>query len=399
MAGNSSRHFPVLVLGGGTAGISVAARLRRADASLGIGIVEPSENHFYQPLWTLVGGGVFPSEASRRRERDFIPQGVEWVRDRVVQILPAEKTVVIAGGERLTNDWLVVALGIQIDWGGIPGLKESVGRDGVCSNYSFEHVEYTWKCIRDFGGGTALFTVPNTAVKCGGAPQKIMYLADDAFRRSGVRDRSKIVFASPQKAIFAVEKYRRTLEKVIARKGIDARFRLDLVELRPGSREAVFENLDTKERSTIHYDMIHITPPMSAPDVMKRSELANEHGWCEVDKHTLRHPRFPSVFAIGDAAGLPTSKTGAAVRKQAPVLVANLLAAMGGREPSASYNGYSSCPIVTGYGKMVLAEFDYDGKPCETFPFDQSKERYSMWLLKTQVLPRLYWYGMLRGRL
>ena len=240
MAGNSSRHFPVLVLGGGTAGISVAARLRRADASLGIGIVEPSENHFYQPLWTLVGGGVFPSEASRRRERDFIPQGVEWVRDRVVQILPAEKTVVIAGGERLTYDWLVVALGIQIDWGGIPGLKESVGRDGVCSNYSFEHVEYTWKCIRDFGGGTALFTVPNTAVKCGGAPQKIMYLADDAFRRSGVRDRSKIVFASPQKAIFAVEKYRRTLEKVIARKGIDARFRLDLVELRPGSREAVF---------------------------------------------------------------------------------------------------------------------------------------------------------------
>ena len=269
----------------------------------------------------------------------------------------------------------------------------------MCSNYSIEHVEYTWKCIRDVSGGTALFTVPNTAVKCGGAPQKIMYLADDAFRRSGVRERSKIVFASPQKAIFAVDKYRRTLEKVIARKGIDVRFRLDLVELRSGAREAVFEHLDTKERTTIHYDMIHVTPPMGAPDVVKRSKLANEHGWCEVDKHTLRCPRFPNVFAIGDAAGLPTSKTGAAVRKQAPVLVANLLAAMGGRELSASYDGYTSCPIVTGYGKMVLAEFDYDGKPCETFPFDQSKERYSMWLLKTQVLPRLYWYGMLRGRL
>jgi sulfide:quinone oxidoreductase len=105
------------------------------------------------------------------------------------------------------------------------------------------------------------------------------------------------------------------------------------------------------------------------------------------------------VFSIGDAAGLPTSKTGAAIRKQAPVLVHNLLAAMRGAPIDAAYDGYTSCPVVTGYGKMVLAEFDYDNKPKESFPFDQSKERYSMWLLKTQVLPRLYWYGMLRGRL
>ena len=241
--------------------------------------------------------------------------------------------------------------------------------------------------------------MPNTAVKCGGAPQKIMYLADDAFRRQGVRDRTKIVFASPQKAIFAVEKYRKTLEAVITRKKIDARFRQNLVELRPDAREAVFENLDTHERSVVAYDMVHVTPPMSAPNVIKQSPLANEQGWCEADKLTLRHPRFPDVFSIGDAAGLPTSKTGAAIRKQAPVLVHNLLAAMRGAPTDAAYDGYTSCPVVTGYGKMVLAEFDYDNKPKESFPFDQSKERYSMWLLKTQVLPRLYWYGMLRGRL
>lgn len=399
MVDSASRHFPVLILGGGTAGIAVAARLRRADPRLGIAVVEPSESHFYQPLWTLVGGGVFAAEASRREERDYIPTGVKWIRERVTEILPAEKTVVIGSGSRLTYERLVVALGIQIDWHAIPGLAGAVGKDGVCSNYSFEHVEYTWKCIRDFRGGTALFTVPNTAVKCGGAPQKIMYLADDAFRRGGVRERTEIVFASPQKAIFAVEKYRRTLEQVIARKGIDARFRLDLVELRPASREAVFEHLDTRERTTIHYDMIHVTPPMSAPDVVKTSALAGPQGWCEVDRHTLRHPRHPDVFALGDAAGLPTSKTGAAIRKQAPVLVANLLASIAGKEPVAAYDGYTSCPIVTGYGRMVLAEFDYDLSPRETFPFDQSKERYSMWLLKTQLLPRLYWHGMLRGRL
>jgi len=391
-------HHRVLILGGGTAGITVAARLRRAAARLDIGIVEPSESHFYQPLWTLVGAGVFPPEASRRQEADFIPAGVDWIRDRVTEILPDQKAVATASGRRLTYDWLVVALGIQIDWTAIPGHAGGIGTRGICSNYSFEHVAYTWETIRGFKGGTALFTVPNTAVKCGGAPQKIMYLADDAFRRQGVRDRTQIVFASPAKAIFAVEKYRKTLEQVVARKGIDARFRQNLVELRPDAHEAVLEHLDTHERSVVSYDMIHVTPPMSAPDVIKRSPLANEQGWCAADKFTLRHPTYPDVFALGDAAGLPTSKTGAAIRKQAPVLVHNLLAAMGGKPCDAAYDGYTSCPVVTGYGRMVLAEFDYDNKPKESFPIDQSKERYSMWLLKTQVLPRLYWYGMLRGR-
>ncbi len=391
-------HHRVLILGGGTAGICVAARLRRADPSLDIGIVEPSESHFYQPLWTLVGAGVFPPEASRRREADFIPAGVTWIRDRVSEIVPDHKAVVTAGGRRITYDWLVVALGIQVDWNAIPGLAEGIGTRGICSNYAFQHVAYTWETIRRFQGGTALFTVPNTAVKCGGAPQKIMYLADDAFRRRGVRGRSRVVFASAQKSIFAVEKYRMTLEAVVARKGIETRFREHLVELRPDAHEAVFENLDTHARSVIGYEMIHVTPPMAAPDVVRRSPLANDQGWCEADKHTLRHPRYPDVFALGDAAGLPTSKTGAAIRKQAPVLVHNLLAAISGRTADASYDGYTSCPVVTGYGRMVLAEFDYDSKPKESFPFDQSKERYSMWLLKTQVLPRLYWHGMLRGR-
>jgi sulfide:quinone oxidoreductase len=392
------RHVPVLILGGGTGGITVAARLRRADRRLGIGIVEPSEDHYYQPLWTLVGAGVFPLAASRRREADYIPPGVAWIRDRVTALEPAGNAVLTAGGERITYDWLVVALGIQINWTAIPGLAEGIGRHGICSNYSVQHVDYTWECIRGFQGGTALFTVPNTAVKCGGAPQKIMYLADDAFRRQGVRDRSQVVFAAPAKAIFSVEKYRRTLEQVVARRGIETRFRRNLVELRPEAREAVLENLDTHDRETVAYDMVHVTPPMGPPDVVRSSELADEQGWCAAHKHTLQSPTHPNVFALGDAAGLPTSKTGAAIRKQAPVLVANLRAALQGRPLAASYDGYSSCPVVTGYGKMMLAEFDYDNQPAESFWFDQAQERYSMWLLKTQVLPRLYWHGMLRGR-
>jgi sulfide:quinone oxidoreductase len=141
-----------------------------------------------------------------------------------------------------------------------------------------------------------------------------------------------------------------------------------------------------------------VVPPQSAPDFIKKSELADKAGWVEVHKHTLQHARFPNVFSLGDCSSLPCSRTGAAIRKQAPVLVENLLAQRAGHKLVASYDGYASCPLVTGYGKLILAEFDYDGRPQESFPFDQSQERYSMYALKAYGLPEMYWNGMLRGR-
>lgn len=391
-------HYQVLILGGGTAGITVAAQLRRKLKTYDVAIVEPSTKHYYQPLWTLVGAGVFPKEQSERAESAFIPKGSDWIREYVAEFHPEQNYVVTREGRKIGYDFLVVALGIQIDWGKIPGLREGIGSHQICSNYSYHQVDYTWECVRNFQGGTALFTMPNSAVKCGGAPQKIMYLADDAFRRSGVRDKSQVIFASAQGSLFAVERYRNTLEKVAARKGIDVRLKQNLVELRPDQKVAIFEHVDTRERTTIPFDMIHVTPPMSPPDIIKTSPLANEAGWVEVDKFTLQHPRFANVFSLGDCSGLPTSKTGAAIRKQAPVLVRNLIAAIQGQPLQAKYDGYTSCPLVTGYGKLVLAEFDYEGRPQETFPIDQSKERLSMYLMKAYALPRLYWNGMLRGR-
>ena len=390
-------HYQILILGGGTAGITVAAQLRRKLKDYDLAIIEPSTKHYYQPLWTLVGAGVFPKEQSEREESAFIPKGADWIQDYVAELQPEQNCVVTRDGRRITYDYLVIALGIQVDWNKIPGLAEGVGTKQICSNYSYQQVDYTWECVSNFKGGTALFTMPNTAVKCGGAPQKIMYLADDHFRKSGVRDKSNVIFASGQGSLFAVEKYRKTLEKVAARKSIDIRIKHNLVEIKPEQKEAIFELLDTKERVTIPFDMIHVTPPMSAPDLIKSSKLANATGWVDVDKYTLQHPKFLNVFPIGDCSGLPTSKTGAAIRKQAPVLVKNLISAIQGEPLEAKYDGYTSCPLVTGYGKLVLAEFDYEGKPAETFPFDQSKERLSMYLLKAYALPRLYWYGMLRG--
>jgi sulfide:quinone oxidoreductase len=391
-------HYQVLILGGGTAGITVAARLRRKLKVYDLAIVEPSLHHFYQPLWTLVGAGVFRKEITRRAESAFIPKGTRWIQDSVAQLRPEQNSIVTASGRTIFYDYLVVALGIQIDWRLIPGLQEGLGRHGLCSNYSYEHVDYTWERIRRFQGGRALFTMPNTPIKCGGAPQKIMYLAEDRFRRQGVRDRTNMTFATAQANLFAVERYRKTLERVVARKDIDVRYKLNLLEIDAAARQATFEDLDGGDCITISYDMAHVTPPMSAPDVIKHSSLANAAGWADVDPFTLQHPRFANVFPIGDCSGLPTSKTGAAVRKQAPVLVKNLLAAMRGEPLTARYDGYTSCPIVTGYGRLVLAEFGYEGEPRETFPFDQSKERLSMYLMKAYALPRLYWDGMLRGR-
>ncbi|WDL95520.1 NAD(P)/FAD-dependent oxidoreductase [Alicyclobacillus sp. ALC3] len=392
-------HYKVVIVGGGTGGITTAARLlrERSDLYSEVAIVDPAEKHYYQPLWTLVGGGEVAKERTERAEASVIPDGAKWIQEAVVELHPDDNVVITASGTELTYDFLVVAPGIQLDWEAVKGLKENLGKNGVCSNYAYEYAESTWDNLRNFKGGTAIFTAPNTPIKCGGAPQKIMYLAEDYFRKTGVRKASKIVFASGGTKIFGVEKYAETLTKIVHERDIATEFFHNLVEIDGQNRKAVFQHLQTGERVSMDYEMIHVVPPMSAPEFIKSSPLADENGWVDVDKHTLQHTKYANVFGVGDATNLPTSKTGAAIRKQAPVLVQNLLAAMRNAPGEATYNGYTSCPVITGYGKLMLAEFDYDNNPAETFPFDQGKERFSMYLLKKDMLPVIYWNGMLKG--
>ncbi len=396
-------HYQVLIVGGGTGGLTVASQLCARDDAPTVGVIEPSDTHYYQPLWTLIGGGVFPKEESERKEGDFIPEGATWIQDAAATFDPENNSVTTAGGDTFTYDYLVMAAGIQIDWDAIPGLAESVGKPdtGVVSNYSYDTVESTWTAIQNFPkGGTAFFTEPTMGVKCGGAPQKIMYLADEAFRRQGVREGSRIAFMKAKGKLFSAPKYEKSLYEIVDRKGIEVNLMTELIEIKPDSKEAVFKNLETGEESTEPYDLLHVTPPMSAPDFIAESPLSDEEGWVDVDPETLRHQTYDNVFALGDNSNLPTSKTGAAVRKQAPVLVDNLMASINETKPTNGvYDGYTSCPLVTGYGKLVLAEFDYDKNPQESFPFDQSRERYSMYALKAYGLPRMYWNGMLRGRM
>jgi sulfide:quinone oxidoreductase len=393
-------HHHILILGGGTAGLTVASQLADRIGGGQIGIVEPSSTHYYQPLWTLVGGGIFPREDSARDEADLIPDDATWIRDAATAVDPEKRSVTTSTGATLTYDFLVVAPGVVPQWTKIPGLAESVGKPGtgVTSNYSYETVAATWEAIRSFRGGTALFTEPITPVKCGGAPQKIMYLAEEAFRANGVRDKSRVVFLNAKPTLFTAPYYIPALEHVIKSRGMEVQLGQELVALRPAAREAVFREVKTGNEQVLPYDFIHVTPPLGPPEFVRTGAFANADGWVEVDKFSLQHVRYPDVFALGDASSLPTSKTGAAIRKQAPVVVENLLALRASQPLTAKYDGYTSCPVVTGRGKLIMAEFNYAREPVETFPVDQREERFSMYALKAYMLPQLYWHGMLRGR-
>ena len=392
-------HHQILVVGGGAAGITAAAQLRRARPELEIAILEPASEHWYQPGWTLVGGGVFSLEETGRPERDVIPSGVTWIQEAAASFDPEHNQVSTSGGQTLSYDVLIVATGLTLAWDRIKGLSEALGKGGVCSNYSKDFAPYTWEAIQAFKGGNAVFTCAPMPIKCPGAPQKIAYLADDAFKQR--RLNAKVIYATATPGIFGVPTYAAPLREVVQRKGIDARYNHVLTEVRAESREAVFsvkEN-DSERQEVITYDLLHVTPPMAAPAPVAQSALANAAGFVEVDQFSLQHVRFANVFSLGDVSGMPNSKTAAAVRGQAPVLVANLLALLDGKPLEAAYDGYSCCPLITGYGKTIMAEFNYQQEPTPSFPLDPTKERWSMWFVKRKILPALYWNRMLAGAL
>lgn len=394
-----SEKAKVVIVGAGSAGISIGARLLRGDPDLqdDVLFIDPSEDHYYQPLWTLVGGGQAKLEDTHRKQKNLMPEGSRWFQDAVSSFDPDHNTLKTDNGTTVGYEFLVVTGGIDIKWHWVEGLTDTIGQNGVCSNYSPDYVESTWEFVKNMKGGNAIFTQPSTPVKCAGAPQKIMYLADDMFQKNGVDDKTEVQFYSGTGSIFGVKKYADTLQKVIDRKGIDTHFQMDLAAIDGPGKQATFKHVETGETVIQDFDMIHVTPPMGAPGFIAKSPLANEEGWVDVDAHTLQHNTYANVFSAGDCASLPTSKTGAAIRQQAPVLAENLLAIMHHESAAKAYDGYTSCPLVTGVNRLVMAEFNYDKEPQESFPVDQGKERMSMYLVKKNLLPIMYWNGMLKG--
>ena len=405
LKGGGQRHHKVLIVGGGSGGITVASQLLRASPGLDVAILEPAAVHEYQSGWILAGAGLLPYEHTHRPEAAVIPAGAVWIQDRATAFEPEAQRVITEAGETLSYDVLVVAMGIQLNWSAIKGLPEGLGHHGIVSNYSYAHIAATWETIRSFQGGTALFTHPATPIKCGGAPQKVMYLADDLFQAtSGVGVNTRVVFCSALAQLYPVKAYSSTIERVVARRGIEALLRHNLIEVRPEEQVAVFEVRQEGRdpfREEISFDLLHVVPPMAAPDVVAQSPLAVEGpgGWVDVDRLTCQHKRFADIFALGDVSSLPTAKSLAAIRGQAPVLVANLLAQLDGRPLEAHYDGYTACPLITSFHSVVMAEFDYNLQPVSSFLVDPTQERWSMFLVETRVFPWVYWHRVLKGRL
>ncbi|NXX67490.1 SQOR protein, partial [Spizella passerina] len=390
-------YYEVLVLGGGAGGISMSARMKRRVGAENVAVVEPSQTHYYQPLWTLVGGGAKQLAASARPTESLIPSGVEWIKSQVTAFHPDKNYVCLEDDIKVSYKYLIIALGISLHYEKIKGLPEGFNHPKIGSNYSVQTVEKTWRALQDFNEGNAIFTFPNTPVKCAGAPQKIMYLADAYLRKTGKRSKANIIFNTSLGVIFGVKKYADALLEIIKDKNIIVNYKYNLIEVRAGKQEAVFEKLDKPgETEIFQYEMLHVTPPMGPPAVLINSPVSDASGWVDVDKETLQHKKYPNVFGIGDCTNLPTSKTAAAVAAQSGVLDKTISLVMKNKLPVKKYDGYTSCPLVTAYNKVILAEFDYNGQPLETFPIDQSKERTTMYHMKADMMPLLYWNALLK---
>ncbi|MCH9641776.1 MAG: NAD(P)/FAD-dependent oxidoreductase [Actinomycetia bacterium] len=389
-----------LIIGGGTAGISVAARLLRKGHS-DVAVIEPSDVHYYQPMWTLVGGGQAKASTSARSEGSVMPKGATWIKNAAAEIDPDGRTVTCTDGAVYEYDVLVVCPGIQLDWNRTAGLQEALGKDGVSSNYLFDLAPRTWDFIRDLRSGSAVFAMPSGPIKCAGAPQKIAYLASDYWRSQGVLDDIDVHLVVPTPRLFGIPAIADSLEAIAADYGITVHTNAEVTSIDAAAHKVGVTGVGEAASDTmLAYDVLHAVPRQSAPDWIKSSALAtgDANGYVDIDKHTMQHVRYPNVFSLGDAGSSPNSKTGAAIRKQAPVVVANVDSFLRGRPLADRYDGYASCPFVTSSHAMLLAEFDYDMKITPSFPLiNPTKPHRSYWYLKKYGLPFMYWNLMLKG--
>ncbi len=400
-AAQARRDFDVVVVGGGSAGIGVTASLLRRRPDLRIAVIEPSDKHYYQPAWTLVGGGAFDVAKTVRPTRSVMPGRATWLQVAAAGFEPEANQVRLADGSAVSYQQLIVCPGLRLAWERIEGLEETLGRNGVTSNYRYDLAPYTWELVRGLRGGKALFTQPAMPIKCAGAPQKAMYLSCDHWLREGVLQDIKVEFDLAGAALFGVADFVPPLMEYVRKYSAELAFNSNLVKVDGAARKAWFEVKDADGNTNLaekDFDLLHVVPPQLPPTFVAASGLGDAAGWCEVDPATLQHVRHGEIFALGDVCGTANAKTAAAARKQIVVVAENLLGLRSGRGLPLRYDGYGGCPLTVERGRVVLAEFGYAGKLLPTFPLEPTAASRFAWLLKRHVLPWVYWNAMLKGR-
>ena len=396
--------YEVVIVGAGAAGIAVASSLRARKPGLEIAIIDPADVHYYQPGWTMVGGGIFDAATTARTMGGLIPRGVHWLKSAVAAFEPQNDAVILDGCRVVKYQRLIVCPGIKLDWNRVEGLTDTLGKNGVTSNYRYDMAPYTWELVSGLKSGRAIFTQPPMPIKCAGAPQKAMYLSGDAWARRGVLKDIDIQFNNAGGVLFGVKDYVPALMEYVQKYDATLNFFHNLVSVDGPAKKAVFEVKEPEKevrQVEMEFDMMHVCPPQTAPDFIRVSPLADAAGWVDVDQTTLRHKTFDNIWSLGDVMNAPNAKTAAAARMQAPVVAENVIADMRGRGPVAQYNGYGSCPLTVERGKIVLAEFGYGGALLPSFPkvlIDGTRPSRLAWLLKERILPPVYWKAMLKGR-
>ena len=397
-------HHEVVIIGGGAAGVAVASSLLSRNSKLDVAIIDPADTHYYQPGWTMVGGGVFKPATTVKTMASVIPSKAKWIQAAVAGFEPDAKQVILEGCRPISYDALIVCPGLKLNWHGIEGLVDTLGQNGVTSNYRYDLAQYTWELVKKFKKGRAVFTQPPMPIKCAGAPQKAMYLSADHWLRSGHLADVDIEFYNSGPVLFGVKEYVPALMEYVKRYRAKLNFNHRLTKIDGPAKKAWFTATDADgNTSTLEttFDMIHVVPPQQAPDFIRASSLVDAAGWVDVSQDTLQHKRYPSIYALGDVTNCPNAKTAAAARKQAPVVATNVLFDLNKGQHRAAYDGYGSCPLTVQRGKIVLAEFGFGGRLMPSFPkwfIDSQQPSRLAWILKERILPPIYWWAMLKGR-
>jgi len=396
----------IVIVGAGAAGTALANRLTDRLDGATITIVDPRKTHLYQPGLTLVATGLKPADYVTSAESHWLPSGVEWIAEKVAAVDADARTVSTENGRTIAYDWLVLAPGLVLDYDAIDGFStDMIGKQGIGALYGGpDHAARTWQAAQKFteDGGTGIFTRPATEMKCAGAPLKHTLLIDDIARRAGNSGKMNMVYAAPQGALFGVPIVAEKVRMLFEERGVDTMMGRTLTAIDAGAKRATFATANGTEE--VEYDYLHVIPPQRAPDFIRRSGLSwtdnwTDQGWVEVDRTTLRHLRHPEIFALGDVAGVPKGKTAASVKWQVPVVEDHLVSAIEGREGTALYDGYTSCPLITRIGRAILVEFDYHNNLVPSFPgvIAPLEELWISWLMKEVALKATY-NAMLRGQ-